>query len=158
MDKKQLLKESIDIKSYRSSIIMWSAILILCILMLFLPGDNASLIVFDIIFIPICIYFIFIFGSGIYELTRDPHKYVYLYGTPVASHTSEGSSKYPRVYFVLSVNDGTEEFEIETNDVFSAQNGSKNYFGDLFGRKFLVLYDKSGSRCVVAKVMPKEDE
>lgn len=153
MDKKQLLKESIDIKSYRNSIIMWSAIMLFSILMLFFAGDNASLIVFDIIFIPICIYFIFIFGSGIYELTRDPHKYIYLYGTPVSSHTSEGSSKYPRVYFILSVNDGLEEFEIETNDVFSVQNGSKNYFGDLFGKKFLVLYDKEEKRCVVAKIL-----
>ena len=62
------------------------------------------------------------------------------------------------MYFVLSVNDGAEEFEIETNDVFSAQNGDKNYFGDLFGRKFLVLYDREGKRCVVAKVLPKETE
>lgn len=156
MDKNQLLKESYDVKSYKKSIILWSALLLFFIIALIFAGDNIGLIVCGVIFIPVCIYFIFIFGSGIYELTRDVHKYVYLYGTPIASHTSEGSSKYPRVYFVLSVNDGAEEFEIETNDVFSAQNGDKNYFGDLFGRKFLVLYDREGKRCVVAKVLPKE--
>lgn len=159
MDKQSLLKGSVDVKKYRNSIIEWSLAAVFCILMMFLFRENVGIIIVSVIFIFVAAYFLCIYGFGLYEILKEPNRYEYFYGTPTAAHTSDMPSKRPPVYFVLSFNDGFEDIEVETNAVFSYSLMSKFYFGDMFDKKFLVLYDRgdgSGERAkrlVVAKVI-----
>lgn len=145
MDKKQLIKTSLDAKYYTSQIIITCCVLPLMILVAvagyFAPQKTAALFVM--------VVFVFIYaamiGYCVYKLIsmrREPDRYGLYRADVISSHYAFGMSKRA-VYLEIAITDEDgERVYLQTKGVFSRSMMSERYHGNFLGKSIPVLYDR----------------
>ena len=145
MDKKELIKTSLDARYYTSQIIIMCCILPLMILVaavgFFAPQKTAAL------FLMVVLVFIYaaMIGYCVYNLIsmrREPDRYGLYQADVLSSHYAFGMSK-GAVYLEIAITDEFgERVYLQTKGVFSRSMISERYHGNFIGKSIHILYDR----------------
>ena len=145
MDKKELIKTSLDARYYTSQIIIMCCILPLMILVaavgFFAPQKTIAL------FLMVVLVFIYaaMIGYRVYKLIsmrHEPGRYELYSADVISSHYAFGISKGAMYLEIAITDEGGERVYLQTKGVFSRSIMSERYHGNFIGKSIHILYDR----------------
>ena len=152
MDKKELIKTSLDARYYTSQIIIMCCILPLMILVaavgFFAPQKTIAL------FLMVVLVFIYaaMIGYCVYKLIsmrREPGRYELYSADVISSHYAFGMSKGAMYLEIAITDEGGERVYLQTKGVFSRSMLSDRYHGNFVGKSIHILYDRATGTVLV---------
>lgn len=150
----EMLKRSVNYRSYRSGIITYSVIMGIfyaIVLALALSVELPEIAVtYSIIYFFLVMPFIVYSVIKIYALLKAPDSYREYTATAVEMLPAARRD----IAFILRIDDGNSApFTLTTERIFSLSALSRTYYGDFYRQKVRVLYDAESGRLAVIEYL-----